>query len=107
MMMITIDEFSKVELRVGTVLEAEAVEGSEKLIKLMVDLGEEKPRQILTGIKKWYKPASLAGKQFIFITNLEPRMMMGLESNGMLLATDTEKPIPLKASKVLPGTKMR
>lgn len=106
--MISFDDFSKVELKVGTVLEAEDVEGSEKLIKLKVDLEEEKPRQILAGIKKWYTPTKLVGKQFVFVANLEPRMMMGFESNGMLLAADGQKPIPLKpSSKVPPGTKVR
>ena len=106
--MISFDDFAKLELKVGTVLSAEEVEGSEKLIKLMVDLGEDKPRQILAGIKKWYKPEKLVGKQFIFVANLEPRMMMGLESNGMLLAADSSKPVPLKpSSKVSPGTKIR
>lgn len=106
--MITIDDFAKAELRVGTVLEAEEVSGSGKLIKLIVDFGELGKRQILSGIKKWYKPAQLVGKQFVYVVNLEPRMMMGLESQGMVLATDTEKPIILKPSKkVLPGTKIR
>ncbi len=106
--MITIDEFSKIELRVGTVIEAEEVEGSEKLIKQIVDFGEEGKRQILSGIKKWYKPGQLIGKQFIYVFNLEPRMMMGLESAGMLLATDTDKPYPIKpSSKVPAGTKLR
>lgn len=119
--MISFDDFAKLELKVGTVSEAKEVEGSEKLINLMVDLGEENPRQILAGIKKWYSPASLIGKQFVFVANLEPRMMMGLESNGMLLATDatsygsaglrgtsSSKPIPIKpSSKVPAGTKIR
>ena len=105
--MATIDDFLKLDLRVGTVLEAEEVEGSEKLIKQIVDFGEEK-RQILSGIKNWYKPAQLIGKQFIYVYNLEPRMMMGLESQGMIMATDTEKPIMLKPSKkVAPGSKVR
>lgn len=105
--MITIDDFVKVELRVGTVLEAEEVVGSDKLIKQTVDFGEEK-RQILSGIKKWYKPADLVGKQFVYVTNLEPRMMMGMESQGMLLATDTDKPMPIKPSKKVPsGVKLR
>lgn len=105
--MISFDDFSKVELRVGTVLEAEEVDGSDKLIKQIVDFGDEK-RQILSGIKKWYKPEDLVGKQFIYVTNLEPRMMMGLESAGMLLATDTEKPMPIKPSKKVPaGVKLR
>lgn len=108
--MITFDDFSKLELRVGTILEAEAIEGSEKLIKLRVDLGEEKPRQILVGVKQWYSPEDLIGKQqVVIVANLEPRMMMGLESNGMLLAADSKSgPIFLTVSKeVPPGTKIR
>ena len=106
--MISFDDFAKLELKVGTVMEAEDVEGSEKLIKLKVDLGEDEPRQILAGIRKWYSPEKLIGKQFIFVANLEPRIMMGLESNGMLLAADGKKPIPLKpSSKVFNGTKIR
>ena len=84
--MITFEEFSKVELVVGTVLEASEVPGSEKLIKQIVDFGELGKRQILSGIKKWYTPDVLIGRQFMFIVNLEPRVMLGLESQGMLLA---------------------
>ena len=106
--MISFDEFLKVELHVGTVLEAEGVVGSEKLIKQIVDFGELGTRQILSGIRKWYTPESLVGKQFVYVTNLEPRMMMGLESQGMLLAAEGKKPIPIKpSSKVPPGTKIR
>lgn len=106
--MITIDDFAKVELKIGTVIEAEDIEGSEKLLKLQVDLGEEKPRQILAGVKQWYKPEDLKGKQVIVVANLEPRMMMGLESQGMVLCADGKKPIFLKPSqKVPPGTKIR
>ncbi len=106
--MITFDDFEKVELRVGTVLEAEEVEGSEKLIKQIVDFGELGQRQILSAIKQWYKPTQLVGKQFVYVTNLEPRKMMGLDSEGMILATDTAKPIILKpSSKVPAGTKIR
>lgn len=118
--MINIDEFLKCELKVGTVLEAQEVEGSDKLIKLKIDLGEENPRQILSGIKKWYKPERLIGKQVVMIANLEPRMMMGMESQGMILCADsnehsalyqntgTDKPVILKpASKVPPGAKIR
>jgi methionyl-tRNA synthetase len=85
---ITIDDFKKVVAKIGTVVAAEAVEGSEKLIKLSLDFGEETPRQILSGIRQWYTPESLIGKQLLFITNLAPRSMMGLESNGMLMAVD-------------------
>lgn len=106
--MISFDEFSKVELVVGTILEAEEVEGSEKLIKQIVDFGELGKKQILSGIKKWYKPSQLVGKQFVYVFNLESRMMMGLASEGMLLATDTDKPNPIKPiSKVPAGTKLR
>lgn len=107
--MISIDEFSKLELKVGTVLEAEEVEDSEKLIRLKVDLGEEEPRHILAGVKKWYKPEDFVGKQIVVVANLEPRKMMGLESQGMMLAADSEDgPIFLTVPKqVPPGTKIR
>lgn len=107
--MITFDDFSKVELKVGTVLEAEEVEGSEKLIKLKVDLGEESPRQILAGIKQWYKSEDLVGKQVVVVANLESRKMMGLESQGMMLAADAAGgPVFLTvSSKVAPGTTIR
>ncbi len=106
--MINYDHFSQVELRVGTVLSAEEIEGSDKLLKLSVDMGEEQPRQVLSGIKKWYKPAQLVGKQFVFVANLEPRKMMGLESQGMILACGDEKPVIIKPSKKVPaGSKIR
>lgn len=85
---ISIDEFKKVRAQIGKVVAAEAVEGSEKLIKLSLDFGEESPRQILSGIRQWYAPESLIGKQLLFVTNLAPRSMMGLESHGMLMAVD-------------------
>jgi len=87
--MITIDDFKKIELKVGRVLSAEKIDGSDKLLKLQVDLGEaDLPagRQILSGIAKYYQPDDLVGRQIIVIVNLEPRSMMGLESNGMVLA---------------------
>ena len=106
--MATIDDFAKLEFKVGTVLEASDIEGSERLLKLIVDLGEEEPRQILSGIKQWYAPEDLIDKQFVFIANLEPRMMMGLESQGMILAADGEKPVPLIPQEhVLTGAKIR
>lgn len=107
--MISFDDFIKVELKVGTIVEAEEVEESEKLIKCQVDLGKEKPRQILAGVKQWYKAEDLKGKQVIVAANLEPRMMMGMESQGMLLAADSEeKPIFLTTSEEVPaGTKIR
>lgn len=86
--MITFDEFSKIEVRVGTVRTAERVPETDKLLRLMVDLGEESgPRQIVSGIAAYVpEPEALVGKQLAFVTNLEPRVIKGLESNGMLFA---------------------
>ena len=86
----TIDEFQKSDLRVGKIVSAERVEGSEKLLKLQVDIAEPEPRQILSGIAKAYAPEDIVGKSVVIIANLEPRMMMGMESNGMLLAAHGE-----------------
>ena len=121
MNLISIEDFKKIDLRVAKVLSAEKVEGSEKLLKLVVDIGEvetsengltprldsgqasshlrpgevlpsesrtgsRKTRQILSGIAKFYQPENLVGKNIIVITNLEPRIMMGMESQGMVLA---------------------
>jgi methionine--tRNA ligase beta chain len=105
---VAIDDFIKLEFKVGTVVEASDIEGSERLLKLTVDLGEESHRQILSGIKQWYRPEDLEGEQFVFITNLEPRKMMGLESQGMILAADGEKPVPLVPQEKVPnGSKIR
>lgn len=107
---LTIEEFSKLEARIGIVLSAEAVEGSEKLIRFMLDFGEEKPRQILSGIKKWYEPETLIGKKMLFVINLAPRAMMGLESQGMLMAVDglEGEPVFLVPEKeVKPGSRVR
>jgi len=77
--------FCKVEMRVATVLEAEPVQGADKLLKLILDLGTEK-RQLVAGIAKSYAPADLIGKQIVVVANLQPRKLRGVESNGMLLA---------------------
>jgi methionyl-tRNA synthetase len=84
--MITYDDFTKLEFRVATVTAAERVEGSEKLLKLQLDLGEFGPRQIVAGVGKVYQPEQLVGTQIIIVANLEPRALMGVESAGMLLA---------------------
>lgn len=83
---ITYEDFSKLDIRVGTILVAEEIEGSDKLIRLEVDFGEIGKKQILSGIKKSYQPESLVGRQFMFVINLAPRKMMGLESEGMIVA---------------------
>lgn len=93
---INLEDFAKLDIRAGTVLSAEEIEGSEKLLKLSVDFGDFGKKQILSGIKLWYKPEDLEGKQYIFILNIEPRKMMGLESQGMILAVDSdERPVLL------------
>ena len=104
----TIDEFKQVDLRVATVVSAERVEKSEKLLKLRVSLGDSE-RQMVSGIAKAYAPEDLVGKQVVIIANLDPRMMMGLESQGMLLAATNEEGLPMvlmPAGAVAPGTKV-
>jgi methionyl-tRNA synthetase len=90
--MITIDEFSKIEVKVGTVLSAERVPETDKLLRLVVDFAEESgPRQIVSGITKYVnEPEDLVGRQLAFVTNLEPRTIKGLESNGMLFAVGSD-----------------
>lgn len=89
--MISYEDFKKTELRVGKILEATRVERSQKLLKLLVDLGAEK-RQILAGIGKHYEPEGLINTSIVVVSNLEPRSLMGEESQGMLLAaSDDEK----------------
>jgi methionyl-tRNA synthetase len=97
----TIDEFQKADLRVGLVTAAERVEGSEKLLKLQVDVGDaEGERQILSGIAKQYTPEDLVGKKVVVIANLDPRMMMGMESKGMVLAAHAEDGAPIMLSPI-------
>ncbi len=112
--MINYDDFQKVELKIGKILAAERVIGSEKLLRLEVDLGEQHEvasgepvgagmpakRQILAGIGKVYAPENLVGKEIVVVANLEPRMFMGMESQGMLLAASSESgPILLMPDK--------
>lgn len=107
--MITIDDFAKVEIRVGKVTKAENVEKSEKLIRLTVDFGDE-TRTIFTGVRPFgYDATDFADKQFLFVTNLEPKKMMGEESQGMILAVDGEegKPIFVSAEGMPVGAKVR
>jgi methionine--tRNA ligase beta chain len=86
-MTISIDDFKKLEIRVGQILSAEKIEGSTKLLKLSVDMGEVTPRQVVSGIANYFpEPEKLVGKKCSFASNLEPRSIMGLESQGMILA---------------------
>ena len=84
--MISIDDFKKVEIKAGKIISAEPVAESEKLLKLQVDFGEEAPRQVISGIKKFVKPEDIIDKTYAFATNLEPREIMGLKSEAMILA---------------------
>lgn len=110
--MINYDDFSKIELKTAKVLEASRVEGSEKLIKLILDAGDKDEagnvinRQVIAGIGKSYEPENLIGKQIVIAANLEPRKLMGLESNGMILAASDENGITMLMpdKEVKPGS---
>lgn len=89
--MINYEDFKKVEIKVGEIKEVEVIEGSDKLLKLKVVFGEEE-RQILSGIRKFFADYNvLVGKKVPFVINLEPRKMMGLESQGMILAVNDDE----------------
>ena len=88
--LLDISEFAKVQLRVAEVLEAERVEGADKLLKLQIDLGKEK-RQIVAGIARFYEPEDIKGKKIVVVANLKPATSRGVESNGMLLAAKSGK----------------
>ena len=129
---ITFDDFAKVEMKIGKILTAEPVEGSEKLLKLSVDFAEEVPRQVISGIAKQFvvvgktvdegdegdaeqetetetkTVTGLIGHCFVFITNLEPRMIMGLESQAMIVAGTAGNGLALMSPTIdLPaGTKL-
>ena len=102
---IPFSDFAKINLKVGTIIDAQKPEGSEKLLRLSIDLGEEKPRTIMAGIGLSYAPEKLIGKQIIVVANLEHRSLMGIESEGMLLAAHDKKgkPVVLKPSKKVPS----
>ncbi len=89
--MINIEDFKKVDIVVGEILSAEKVPDTDKLLKLEVDLAEEKPRQIISGISLYFPDCSiLVGKKCMFVANLEPRTIRGFESQGMILAGSDE-----------------
>ena len=105
--MVNIDEFKKLDLVVGKILEAERIDKSDKLLKLKVDIGTEE-RQLVAGIGKQYNPEELINTEIIVIANLEPKILFGLESQGMLLAASNENgPVLLRPEKdVANGTKI-
>lgn len=108
--MISYDDFAKLEIKIGTILSVEVVPEADKLLKLMVDVGEEAPRQIISGIREFYPELEvLIGKQCPFLTNLEPRTIRGLESQGMILAAGTDELFTILSPQIkLPaGTEIR
>lgn len=92
---IVFDDFLKVDMRVGTIVSAERVPKSDKLLKLQVKFGELGERQIVAGIGKDYEPEAIVGLQIVAVVNLAPRKLMGLESNGMILASQGEAKLSL------------
>jgi methionyl-tRNA synthetase len=105
---IDINEFAKLDLRIGKIENAERVKGSKKLIKLEVDVGDE-TRQLVAGIAEEYTPESLIGKLVPMLANLKPVKLMGVESQGMILAVDVNgKPILLHPDREVPaGSRVR
>jgi methionyl-tRNA synthetase len=105
---ISFSEFQSIDLRVGEIQEAEPIKGSDKLLRLIVDIGTEK-RQVVAGIAQAYKPEELVGTQVVVVTNLEPAKLFGVESQAMLLAADLGgKAMLLRPeNKVDPGTRVR
>jgi methionyl-tRNA synthetase len=106
---ISIEDFGKVQLKLGEVVEAEAVKGADKLLKLMVDLGEGQPRQVVAGIARHYQPRELVGRQVVVVANLKPAKLRGVESRGMVLACVDGDSVRLVApdAQLTPGAKVR
>ena len=101
--LINYEHFSKLNIRIGTIIEAEKVLNADKLLKLIIDFGDEK-RQIISGIAEWYSPEQLIGKQVPVLINLEPRKFKGLESQGMILAADeNDKAVLMHPEKNIPN----
>jgi methionyl-tRNA synthetase len=107
--LISIDDFMKVQLKVAKILEAERVPKSKKLVQLKVDVGEAAPRTILAGIAESYEPEQLVGRTIVVVANLKPAKLMGIESNGMVLAASPEGggAMLLNAEPAPPGTRVR
>lgn len=103
------DDFAKLDIRIGKVIAAEMIPDADKLIKCTIDFGEMGQRTIVSGIAEWKKPEELVGKQLPYIVNLAPRMLRGVESQGMLLASHTADggiALITPDTEVTPGTKI-
>jgi methionyl-tRNA synthetase len=107
---ITYNDFAKLEIKIGTIEAIEIVPDTDKLLRLTVNVGEETPRQIISGIREFFAdPKELVGRQCPFLTNLEPRVIRGLESQGMILAASAEEQFSLLtvSNPLPPGTRVR
>lgn len=106
---ITIDDFLRVDLRVGTVRKAEPHPNADRLVVLSVDLGEEQERQLVAGIRAHYEPESLVGKQIVVVANLKPAKLRGVESRGMILAASDDSGVHVLApdAPTAPGSKVK
>lgn len=107
-MEIRFDEFKKMDLRVGKILEVEDIPGADRLYLITVDIGSEK-RRMIAGIKPWYSKEELIGKNIVVIVNLEPKVIKGIESRGMLLATLFDNKLSILTTDkedVPPGSKI-
>lgn len=107
---IKFEDFKKIDFRVGKVIQAGNIEGAETLMRLKVDFGPFGERTILSGIKKWYQPEDLEGKNFVFVFNLEPKKMMGESSQGMIMAAEDEDSencvLLIPEGDIAPGTRV-
>jgi methionyl-tRNA synthetase len=107
---ITIDDFAKIDLRVGVVRSAEPVKGADKLLHLKVDIGEAEPRTIVAGIAKAYRPETLVNRKVVIVANLAPRKLRGIESRGMIVAASLEGGDPVLAGfleDIAPGARLK
>lgn len=105
---ITFEEFQKLDIRIGKIVLADRIEGSDKLLRLRIEIGEPKPRQIVAGIARTHNPEKLVGTQVVILANLKPIKLFGVESNGMLLAADQDGAVLLKPEReIRAGTKVR
>lgn len=108
--MISYDDFAKVEIRIGEIKTVEVIESADKLLKLTVDFGEGVPRQIVSGIRTYFEdPRVLVGVKCPFVTNLEPRVIRGFESNGMIFAASHEDVLALltPSADIPVGTRLK
>lgn len=106
---ITIDDFMRVDLRVGTIRKAEPHPNADRLVVLSVDLGEEQERQLVAGIRAHYEPEALVGKQIVVVANLKPAKLRGVESRGMILAASDDSGVHVLApdAPTAPGSKVK